>query len=631
MKSVIAVSLMSVLVILLSVQSAWHSGQELHTIMETTATLVAGFVGLLALIRYFAQRDIDILMLSAAFFGATAMNTFHLLGTSLHFSHFIGADWQDLVPWSWMAERMYLGLYLLAAGDTLWALRNPELHVTRLKKRAVLASIFLVLACLSYFTIIPSGNIYIQDHLIGRPLEIFPALFFLLAFVAYYRLGDWRNGGLDFWLLQSIAVAFMAQLSMMFAHQNFDAAFDASHILKVFSTTLLLYGLSREIYNLYRTEEKTLGRLTQNELLLAEAQEIAHIGNWEWNIVNNEIYWSDELYRIFGRDRGGFDISFENYTSLIHEEDRDEVKELIQKCFEHGQPYEITHRTVPKDGQSRWLHSRGKATRDEEGKIVRLSGTSQDVTEIRKTQQHLEIYAKELERSNVELERFAYVASHDMKEPLRKIQAFGDRLAERYSTVLDENGKDYIRRMQDAASRMYSLIEDMLTFSRIETRSSAWELTDLQLLVDNTLRNLDLQIQECNAKIKSDPLPVIQGHPWQLEMLLHNLIGNALKYRSIDRTPEIEIRVVPDSPEKDWVEISIQDNGIGFHMDHADQIFEPFERLHTHKDYPGTGVGLSICRKVVDRHNGRIFARGHKNGGACFTIQLPVKQSDDPA
>ena len=648
-----------------------------------------------------------------------------------------------------MAERIFLGLYLLAAGDTLWSLRNPALHHQRLERRAVFASITLVAACFAYFFVLPQSSLYITGGFISRPLEVFPALFFALAFMAFWRLGEWREKGIDLWLMYSISLAFMGQVCMSLASENFDSAFDAAHFLKILSYTILLYGLSREIYQLYDDEARTRGRLDQHEALLAEAQEIANFGNWEWNVETNEIYWSDTLFRIFGVQKEDFKVSFDNYIERIHKDDRNHVSDLIQQCFDDGEDYEMLHRVVHPDDEIRWLQCRGKAIRNAEGQIVRLLGTAQDITEdrlneerfsnlleaapdgmvicnaegeitlvnaqteslfgyerhellgasleiliperyhhkhvdhrenyfvspvarnmgagvdlfgrrkdgtefpvevslspfstpngrvviaavrdvtdSRKAQQNLARYARELERSNAELERFAYVASHDMKEPLRKIQAFGDRLSERFSDTLGDTGNDYVKRMQDAAHRMASLIEDMLTYSRIEIRSGAWESVNTQTLLDSCLHNLDMLIQENNAVVNADPMPVVEGHPWQLEMLLQNLIGNALKYRSLSRDPVIDIKVRQDQPEEAWVEIEIRDNGIGFEEDYAKQIFEPFERLHTHKEYPGTGIGLSICRKVVDHHHGNITASGKTDEGASFTIRLPVHQKD---
>lgn len=751
MKKFLGTAAFCILLIIMAQQYAWHSGHEFHSILETAATLIALFTGSLALIRYYARRDLEILMLAAAYFGAAALNTFHVLGTSVLFGHWLGGDWESLIPWSWTAERIFLGLYLMAAGDTLWSLRNPELYKRGMERRAVIAAVIMVIACFAYFVSAPNASVYTGGTL-GRPTEAFPMLFFALAFLSFWRLRDWRNGGINYWLMQSIIIAFMAQICMLFAGQNFDPFFDVAHILKILSLAVMLYGLSQDVSTLYDSEVETLGRLTQHESLLAEAQEIAHFGNWEWHLDSGEIHWSDELYRVFGVSPDSFEVSFESYMALIHADDRKQVSDSVQRCAKDGQDYQMLHRALHPDGTVRWLQCRGRAIRNTEGKVVRLVGTAQDitenrlseerfrnlmeaapdgmvicdangtitlvnaqaeklfgyereemlgsaletliperyrpqhhghrqayfkapvvrsmgtgvdlygrrkngqefpvevslspfmtaqgrfviaavrdVTESRKAQQKLALYAQELEHSNVELERFAYVASHDMKEPLRKIQAFGDRLVDRYADQLGDTGKDYIRRMQDAASRMSSLIEDMLTYSRIDKRSGAWERVDLQELLDTSLHNLDLLIHENHARITADQLPTVEGHPWQLEMLFHNLLGNALKYRSPKRAPEIHIQVQADSPEPGWVEIRFQDNGIGFDDNYGAQIFEPFERLHTHKEYPGTGIGLSICRKVVDRHQGHISASGVPDQGACFVLQLPLTQSGQKA
>lgn len=731
-------------------KTGWEGTYELHTITETGVMLIAAFVSFLALIRYFARRDLEILMIAAAFFGTMLLHAFHLLVTSRYFAESLSGDWTALSTWSWMGERLFLGLYLLAAADTIWTVEHDHYQSEKLTLRAVMAAALLCLSTLAIFALIPMPNANLEGTLFGRPQEVFPALFYVLGFLAFLRLNYWRKSNFDQWMLHCLLLALAGEVCMSFSNRDFDVYFEGAHIFKAFSFLILLYGLSRDIYKLYGDEASTRGRLTQNELLLAEAQEIAHVGNWEWNIASNELYWSEELHHIYGVKPGRFQLTFENYMSIVHEDDRGTVNGLIENCRTHGASYEIMHRIRHKDKGVRWLQCRGKAIRDHNGEIVRLVGTAQDITEMhlkeerfrnlleaapdsmvicddngkirlinaqakamfgysleellgvsmeilipsrfrdkhvehrkeyfrdpvtrsmgvdldlyglskdghefpvevslspfstpdgrmviaavrdvtesRKAQKALARYARELERSNAELERFAYVASHDMKEPLRKIQAFGDRLATRYAGSLDETANDYVHRMQDAARRMSLLIEDMLTYSRIEIRSGAWEKVNLQKLLDSTLQSLDMVIQESGAKVSTQALPVVEGHPWQLEMLLQNLISNALKYQAPGRSPEINIRAHQDQPDPGWIEIIISDNGIGFDSEYAEKIFQPFERLHTNREYPGTGIGLSICRKIVEHHNGHITASGKPNLGATFVIHLPLMQTEE--
>lgn len=241
----------------------------------------------------------------------------------------------------------------------------------------------------------------------------------------------------------------------------------------------------------------------------------------------------------------------------------------------------------------------------------------------------LKQYTAELERSNLELQNFAYISSHDLQEPLRKIQTFSDRFANSYQDQLDERGLDYLLRMQNAAARMQTLIQDLLAFARVSSQAKPMSTVDLALLVQDVLTTLETKLEETEATINVQHLPLIEADEAQMKQLFQNLISNALKFQQPDVKPEIHITYVTAvQPESKWptYQISVSDNGIGFDMKHAERIFDVFQRLHTRSDYPGTGVGLSICRKIVERHHGTIAVQSEPNQGTTFTLALPAKQ-----
>jgi signal transduction histidine kinase len=241
----------------------------------------------------------------------------------------------------------------------------------------------------------------------------------------------------------------------------------------------------------------------------------------------------------------------------------------------------------------------------------------------------LKLYSQELKLSNRELEDFAFVASHDLQEPLRKIRAFGDRLQTIYASMLDEKGVDYINRMSNAAERMSDLITDLLGFSRITTRGKDFVVVDLNQTLNTILDDLEISIIESNAKIQCSDLPVINADPSQMYQLFLNLISNAVKFKKADVSPIISIQYhrqkkeSDESTEEDWHVITVTDNGIGFEQEYADKIFSPFQRLHSREEYKGTGIGLAVCRRIVERHYGVITACSEPNHGAVFTIKLP--------
>jgi len=229
-----------------------------------------------------------------------------------------------------------------------------------------------------------------------------------------------------------------------------------------------------------------------------------------------------------------------------------------------------------------------------------------------------------LENSNRDLEHFAYVASHDLQEPLRKIQAFSDRLAKQYASKLDDQGRDYLQRMNGAAARMQRLIEALLSLSRVSTKRNEAELIDLAPLVHDVLGDLEVRIQSTGGKVTVGELPRIEGDPVQIRQLFQNLIGNALKFHRPGEAPSVEVYALRRSPGQ--AEIYVVDNGIGFDGKDAARVFLPFHRLHGRTEYEGTGIGLTICQKIVERHGGTIHAESAPGKGSRFVVALPTQE-----
>jgi len=242
-------------------------------------------------------------------------------------------------------------------------------------------------------------------------------------------------------------------------------------------------------------------------------------------------------------------------------------------------------------------------------------------------EEQVQIRTAELERSAEELTNFAYIASHDLQEPLRKVIAFGDRLAAKFGPVLNDTGKDYVERMQKSAIRMKGLIDDLLHFSRVTMRSTPFQEIDLNAVISEVLSDLEVQIERTKGQVEVDPLPRIEGGKFQMRQLFQNLISNALKYHRDAVAPVIKIKYA--GSDEEFEEIYIEDNGKGFDEKHLDRIFRPFERLHGHSEYGGTGMGLAICHKIVTHHKGQITAKSQPNQGATFIVKLPSKQKKE--
>ena len=270
---------------------------------------------------------------------------------------------------------------------------------------------------------------------------------------------------------------------------------------------------------------------------------------------------------------------------------------------------------------------------------------AKDITQRIEDENRLRQYAKKLERTNGELQDFAYVASHDLQEPLRKIQAFGDRLQTKHGEALGERGNDYIQRMRDSAGRMQKLINDLLAFSRVTSKAKPFQPIDLNIIMQEIISDLEIRIEKTGGKVEVENLPTVDADPVQMRQLFQNLVGNALKFHRSGEKPIIKIsaEIFPDLKDtlfenekycdiaglgKGACQISIKDNGIGFEEKYLDRIFTVFQRLHGRSKYEGSGIGLAVCRKIVERHNGEVHAESVLNEGSTFFVTLPLKQSN---
>jgi signal transduction histidine kinase/HAMP domain-containing protein len=271
----------------------------------------------------------------------------------------------------------------------------------------------------------------------------------------------------------------------------------------------------------------------------------------------------------------------------------------------------------------------GRQLNETTANLQRMVEQIREVTKnLRKRESELEMYSDKLKKSNTELEQFAYIASHDLQEPLRKIRLFGDRLREKYGALLDEKAVDYLQRMNSAVIRMENFIKDLLQYSRVTSKAQPFEAVELNNIIRDVLGDLEIRINETKAEIKTQSLPTIDADPLQMRQLFQNIIGNAIKYHRANVPPVVTITSRTGANDNgNYCEINITDNGIGFDDKYVEQIFGLFQRLHGRSEYAGTGIGLAICKKIVGHHGGMISASSKKEEGSTFCITLPIKQN----
>ncbi|TDE10527.1 PAS domain-containing protein [Dyadobacter psychrotolerans] len=409
-------------------------------------------------------------------------------------------------------------------------------------------------------------------------------------------------------------------------------------------------------------------KIEEAESSLRGAIELADLGTWQLDIVNGTLEFSERLKGWFGFEKEDT-ITPEQGFLPIRESDKPVMQAAMDHALKMGTDgiFDVEYR-LDTGGMERIIHAQGKSFYNEKGEVYKVVGTAQDVTVQRKVKlaleqqvqertEELEVMNEELAsineeyvatneelaesnnllvQSNLNLQQFAYVASHDLQEPLRKIQSFGNLLVNRYSEQLGE-GVGYLSRMQSAAKRMSDLIEDLLTFSKISSKKENTQTISLSEVIHDVLTDLELVIQESAAEVTVTHLPDIQGDPTQIGQLFQNLISNALKFRKPNVNPVINIRseivsnndlplsVVPSRAASLYYKFEVSDNGIGFDQKYADRIFQLFQRLHGRSEYTGTGIGLAICDRVAANHGGTISVTSEPGRGSTFSVYLPFQ------
>ena len=406
----------------------------------------------------------------------------------------------------------------------------------------------------------------------------------------------------------------------------------------VFSISLFLAALTFIILA-YRQISKDIKRLKVfnkrlliSSRLMAESEVIGKFSTWQWDLDSDKIDYSDNQYRLLGFKPNAFVPDKNTILSFVHPDDKEAVSKSMDGIVNNRQSPFIYYKIVLSDNEIRYFKSTGKLLTDQQGSKI-LLGINFDITDEHLLNIELQERNRELEKSNQELASFNHVASHDLQEPLRKIQTFISRVSDADKAVLSDSAKDYITKIEVSAKRMRVLIDDLLLFSRTNTTKKEFLKSDLNELFENAKSELTEIIDEKKAIIHKSKLPKLEVIPYQIEQLFINLIGNSLKYSQPDLAPEIVIEsekvLSKDYPDlldqniKKFYKISFSDNGMGFDSQFKETIFILFQRLHSKTDYPGTGIGLAICKKIVENHKGHITADSILGKGSVFTVFLP--------
>jgi PAS domain S-box-containing protein len=388
--------------------------------------------------------------------------------------------------------------------------------------------------------------------------------------------------------------------------------------------------VSTDVSSLKRSEE----RLQLSERLMVDAQGVAHLGTWDWDITQPHATWSEELYRIYGLSPETYTPSYQAYLTMVHPEDRQRVIDATDAVFHRHVPYSHDERIYRPDGSIRYLHTWARPILDDAGRLVRLVGVCQDVTDRKTVEEELRLLNLDLERrvadrtrrleqSLRDVEAFNAMVSHDLRAPLSVIQLSADMIETMVrKPVAAEPLVECLGRIRSSVIRMTSLVDDLLYLARVGQLPLRSAEVDLSALAREILDELARGDHQRTVELEVEPAIRCVGDPQLLRTAIENLLGNAWKYTSRVARPRIEIgtTAVQDGRRT----LFVRDNGAGFDMSQAHRLFAPFERLHHASEFPGTGVGLAAVQRIVERHGGRVWGESELGRGATFFVELPA-------
>jgi PAS domain S-box-containing protein len=382
---------------------------------------------------------------------------------------------------------------------------------------------------------------------------------------------------------------------------------------------VFILGVASDITEIKQAQEGLLVSEQRYEVAVKGSS----VGLWDFNVITGELYWSDRFKQVVGVTDEVFTGELQEFSGRLHPEDEARVLGEFNLHLTEKAPYSIEYRFRKEDGSYVWVHSEGQALWDEQGQPIRVAGSVEDISLRKASEIEKEKLIEKLAESNEGLEHFAFVCSHDLQEPLRIIRSFSERLQQHMGDSLegDDKAQLYFKFIVDGAARAQVLIADILTYSRVDNDTQLLEEVSAESLVEAVKQHLQIGFDGDERQVIYDHLPLISGNKTQVYQLLQNLINNGLKYQPAGLAPKVHVSAVDDGLGC-W-QFTVKDNGIGIEPRYQQQIFEVFKRLHGQGEFSGTGVGLAICKKVVERHGGRLWVESEKDKGASFHFTLP--------
>ena len=599
--------------------SSYRGSPDSHATMQMIGACFGILAGLVLMVHFYSFGERLYLFMGLAFLINGIGDFFHGLVSYQYVREWTGltdSTLDQFIPASFATGRILFGILLLLGPiSERTSSRSPDPGRETIRAVVIFLTVLAVLLTVILTVSLP-GLIH-PDRAITRPMDLASAMILIAALAVYVKRYVEHRELLFWWVTFSLPVHIIGQLMMSFSADLYDGFFEISHQYKILGYVIPLLGFTLYQYVIISDREK-IG----NELLRST-------GELD-QIFNN----APDGMRVIARDysviranrtmvaMAGLGIEeFVGYrchsifsNTLCRTPDCP-----LPRILGGEERVEMEIEEVRRDGRTFPCILTAIPYRDPHGRVIGIIEDVRDITERKLSERKLKRTMAELVRSNNDLEQFAYIASHDLQEPLRMVSSYVQLLDMRYRGRLDKDADDFISFAVDGAGRMQVLINDLLQFARVTTQGKELKRVDLNEVMDRVLTDMQTSINETGASITSEDLPVVNADDTQMGQVFRNLIGNAIKFRT-DRPPVIGITA--EKQRKNWI-ISISDNGIGIDREYYDRIFVIFQRLHGIGTYEGTGIGLALTKKIIERHGGRIWVESVKGEGSTFYITLP--------
>lgn len=587
-----------------------YSNPIFHENICVMSGVVSFFAGLLSMIRYYARRVCPYLWIGVAFLGNGMLE----LTYSYAFSFFVASSIPTVLTyfmiWGGWISRLYLSIMLFGACLTCKTSNSPPSDALAYGLGGVLLAMGVYVML---FVKLPSPFF---SHIVARPLEYLPAGVLVLCLTGFFVYSDWRRSPFAHWLILSLIGAIVVQTMILpFSDKMFDTRALAANILRVVFHIVVTCGLLSEIFKLYRTSERESVRMSALRLAVDQIKDYAL---FMLDSDGNVITWNKGAQQIKGYTEE--EIIGRDYSIFYPEAERRSgyPKQELKIALETGHSISEGWR-IRKDGSRFWAYSSISPIYNDAGGLLGFSKITRDLTAQKLLEEELRKQNEMLTQSNEQLTQFAYIATHDLKEPLRTIASFTQLLV-RACTGANDKAAEYSAFITKAVERTRKLIDDLRTYSVVSIQNANIEKVNLNQSLSDALKLLQKKVSDSGARINTCRLPTVKGSATQLMYLFLHMIDNAIKYAKPGTPPVIDVCCRESGTR--YI-LSIKDNGVGIRSEYSGKLFSIFRKLENRDKTEGTGIGLSICKKVVSQHGGKIWYNSDA-GGTTFYFSLPI-------